>query len=181
MISFIIMSSIILDSHYSQISIHYSNNQTNWDCSSNCQVSFSCFINHRPQFNLSSKPTEILHQIVKYHSRFFISQISTQYSNNQTNWNCSSNCQVSFSSFISHRPQLNQSPKPKKIVSRRKHNRIIVLGFGAGQTANRLFGVVSAIVVSMILDIPIACSHYQQIIIRWTWLQLWEILWCCWL
>ena len=33
-----------------------------------------------------------------------------------------------------------------------------MLGFGSGQTANKLFGVVSAIVMSMMLNIPIACK-----------------------
>ena len=83
----------------------------------------------RLQHEESLSLNDIVHHNVKYHSLF----------------------------FTNHRPQFNQTIKPTEIVSRRKHNRIIVLGFGAGQTANRLFGVVSAIVVSMILDIPIAC------------------------
>ena len=54
--------------------------------------------------------------------------------------------------------QYEESLISTDIVSIRKLNQSIVLGFGAGQTANRLFGVVSAIVMSMMLNIPIACK-----------------------
>ena len=66
---------------------------------------------------------------------------------------------ISFLFLSQNSRTCDESSLSSVVLLTRKQNRHIIIEFGAGQTANKLFGIASAIVISKMLNIPIACKN----------------------